>query len=130
MVRRRGKGVGGAKRGAGASGQPAEMTYQRSHGGTNLYATPGHVCFRANGKDATHPIVDSEKGLKLFVTNRNTRLDFPTPVSPRSTTFTSCALLAMPLTNAFRAATQKLPSSFFNQFTVEAAILNLLPTAP
>jgi hypothetical protein len=40
----------------------------------------------------THPIVLSEYGLKLFVTKRSTRLDFPTPVSPSSTTLTSRAL--------------------------------------
>jgi hypothetical protein len=32
--------------------------------------------------------VDSLYGLKLFVTNRNTKLDFPTPESPNSTTYT------------------------------------------
>jgi hypothetical protein len=30
--------------------------------------------------------VDSLYGLKLFVTNRSTRLDFPTPESPNNTT--------------------------------------------
>ena len=68
---------------------------------------------------ATHPIVDSEKGLKLFVTNRNTRLDFPTPVSPRSTTFTSCALLAMALTNAFRAEALKIARVFKSVYRFE-----------
>jgi hypothetical protein len=33
-----------------------------------------------------YPIVDSLYGLKLFVTKRKTRLDFPTPVSPNKTT--------------------------------------------
>ena len=48
-------------------------------------------------ESSTGPMVLSENGLKFFVTNRSTRLDFPTPVSPSSTTFTSLALLAMAL---------------------------------